>query len=214
LAPNVRSRRVLVLAAVSLGCLVAAPSARTTGTLDQQQTAVAGEIGVSQSFWLAETFTAGITGTLDHVDLAARQNIGFGLPLIVEIRTVTSGLPSATTLSTTTTTVVNPTFTAFVAIPLSTPTAVTSGVQYAIAVGVDGAGLFGPRSTDARRRNTGSVHRRNGGTERRWRQRVGVADQHRDRSCLRDLRDPCGTDVDGPVQERRLEDLRDLQEPG
>ena len=127
-------RLMIVLAAVFS---VALPGQATAGTLDQQQTEVAGEIGVSQSGWQGQTFTAGITGTLDQVDLSARQNLapGVGLPLIVQIRTVSGGLPSTTVLSTTTTTVFNSVFTAFVSIPLSTPVAVTSGGQYAIAAG-------------------------------------------------------------------------------
>src|SRR5262245_20877426 len=109
MAQRGKPRLAFVLICVALGVLHLATPARAPGLLDQQQTDVAGEICVSQPIWLGQTFTAGITGMLDQVDLSARQNLapGVGLPLIVQIRTVNGGFPSTTILSTTTTTVFN-----------------------------------------------------------------------------------------------------------
>jgi hypothetical protein len=129
------ARRVLVLVVV-LGLLVLAGSARATGTLDQQQPTVGGEINVHASFWQSEIVTPGITGALDQVDLPLRQTIStqIGLPLIVQIRTVAGSVPSATILSTTTVTLTNAVL-AFTAIPLTRLVGVTSGVKFAIVVG-------------------------------------------------------------------------------
>jgi hypothetical protein len=121
--------------ALALSVLIFAAPAQAAGMVDQEQTTVDGELGIFQSLWMGQTFTAGISGKLDQVDLAARQNAGLGLPLIVQIRTVSGGLPSGTVLSTTTATVVNTTFTALISIPLSTPVNVVSGTQYAIVAG-------------------------------------------------------------------------------
>lgn len=137
-------RRVIGLIASAAALIVAAP-AQATGTLDQQQPNIDGQIQITQSVWLGQTFTAGITGALDQVDLALEQLAGPGssLPVTVQIRTVSGGLPSSTILSSTSTTVSNDVFHAFVSIPLATRVAVTSGTPYAIVVGTSvGSGLL------------------------------------------------------------------------
>ena len=53
-------RLMIVLAAVFS---MALPAQAEAGTLDQQQTQVEGELGVSQSNWQGQSFTAGTSPT-------------------------------------------------------------------------------------------------------------------------------------------------------
>src|SRR5260370_14837284 len=73
----------------------ALPAQATTATMDQSQTLT---IGSEIWPWMAQTFTAGITGQLDHVSLATYLAGGSGT---VAIQSVTGAFPSGTTLGTT-----------------------------------------------------------------------------------------------------------------
>ena len=81
--------------AAALALAVAVPAQATTDTLDQSQTLT---FGLQRQIpLLAQTFTAGMSGQLDRLSLAADIS-GFAI-IRVSIRTVTStGSPSGTTL--------------------------------------------------------------------------------------------------------------------
>jgi hypothetical protein len=133
-----KSFRVVLFAFVFV--LLAAPgAAHATGTLDQSQTRIDGIDGIpvySQQ-WVAQTFTAGLTGTLDQVDVAIARQESPG-PLIVQIRTVlpdgTPGGLLATAMVPEASAPVWPTFT-FVAVPLAPGTVSVAGTHYAIVLG-------------------------------------------------------------------------------
>ncbi len=118
--------------AAALALAVALPAQATTDTLDQSQTLT---FGLQRQIpLLAQTFTAGMSGQLDRLSLAADIS-GFAI-IRVSIRTVTStGSPSGTTLG-------SPTAFAgsfvccrqFHDFVLNPTISITSGTQYAIVV--------------------------------------------------------------------------------
>jgi len=107
------------------------------GTLDQSQPVISNvAVFVSNQFYPAQTFTAGIGGRLDQVDIAVSRAGASTQPLQVEIRAVTGGAPSnAPALSSATVAAasiplsLNP---SFVSVPFASPAQVTAGTQYAI----------------------------------------------------------------------------------
>ena len=109
------------------------------GTLDQSQPVISNvAVFVSNQFHPAQTFTAGIGGRLDQVDIAVSRAGASTQPLQVEIRAVTGGAPSnAAALSSATVAAAsiplssNP---GFVSVPFASPAQVTAGTQYAIVV--------------------------------------------------------------------------------
>jgi hypothetical protein len=118
--------------------LLAGPgAAHATGTLDQSQTRIDGFETVAAEQWIAQTFTAGRTGTLDQVDVAISKQGSPG-PLFVQIRTVQpDGTPGALSLANATVpeaSASNSEFT-FVAVPLTPGTASVAGTHYAIVLG-------------------------------------------------------------------------------
>jgi Ca2+-binding RTX toxin-like protein len=143
---GVRIRRVsrnFVLASAAVAALMlGAAASASAGTLDQQQTdgsANPGGIGATQS--LAQTFTAGLSGALDQVDLDLSKTGAPTDPLFVEIRGVSGGVPGATVLAgqSVPPSSVSPVET-FVAISFASPAAVVAGTQYAIVVSSSAAG--------------------------------------------------------------------------
>ena len=127
-------RGVLVaLVAVCVGC-VFGPSTVLAGTLDQQQlNDEGGDTYVDSEQSLSETFTAGVTGQLDRVDLDLRVLNAPTLPMTVEIRNVTADLPGSTVLASQD---VGPSGIIggfeFIPIVFAAPASVASGTQYAI----------------------------------------------------------------------------------
>jgi hypothetical protein len=125
--------------------LFIAPVASAAGTLDQSQTAINGAwVGVCQTQWVAQTFTAGLTGLLDQVDVHIKVAVGNPGPLTVEIRTVLpGGAPSGVVLTSASVpeaSVPTPSqLPAFVPVPLSPPAPSVSGTQYAIVLRAAGA---------------------------------------------------------------------------
>ncbi len=125
--------------------LLASGAAQAMGTLDQQQTQLntnfqinTGPPGaLSQS--LAQTFTPGLTGGLNEVDLDLCE-YGATAPLIVEITTTSGGAPTSTALasesvprSSITTNCNNNALTPlWVAVNFASPAHVVAGTQYAI----------------------------------------------------------------------------------
>jgi hypothetical protein len=108
-------------------------------TLDQHQESFDPQesfsVAPDQSF--AQTFTAGLTGTLDQVDLAIARFAGPDVgPLTVEIRTVTAtGEPSGDVLASTTVAAADvPVGLAFVTVTFPAPANVVANTQYAIVL--------------------------------------------------------------------------------
>jgi hypothetical protein len=134
-----RNRVVLIAGAVGSAACLAAPGTALAGTLDQQQTDISGAASsLSAAGALtasaAQTFTAGLTGGLDQVDLAVQQN---GVPtqdLTIEVQATSAGAPNGTVLATkavsASTVIGSPT--QFVPIIFPTPAPVVAGTQYAI----------------------------------------------------------------------------------
>jgi hypothetical protein len=154
--PGSFRRRWLSVALVALGVLALAPAGAWAQTLDQQQTSFAGggepvtgpDRGAGGGDSAAQTFTAGLSGTLERVDLALSQastpSVG---PLTVEIRDVVGGAPGTTVLASTE--VPQPDVPtggsqalAFVEVPFASPTVVAAGSQYAIVVYTGGEDFY------------------------------------------------------------------------
>jgi hypothetical protein len=110
------------------------PGAALADTLDQQQPAGGSDVRVDSGESLAQTFTAGLTGPLDRVELL----LGFpdsapDATLTVEIRNASGGSPGATVLATGSVagSAVSSTD-AWVPITFGTAVPVTAGTQYSI----------------------------------------------------------------------------------
>jgi PKD repeat protein len=92
---SLRNRWSLALAlGAGLTLSLALPVQAVTGTLDQSQNLT---IGGEQTPWMAQTFTAGMTGQLDRVSLATSMVAGSGT---VTIQSVTGTFPAGTDLGT------------------------------------------------------------------------------------------------------------------
>jgi Bacterial Ig domain len=139
-----RKPRSLLCWSISVGLIALfafAPvrAAAQAGTLDQQQTDTSGGnitmgevpfFGFNASF--AQTFTAGLSGELDRVDLPLQG--GGTDPLIVEIRDTSGGVPGGTVLASASVPASSVPDAGFewVAVTFSGPATVQSGTQYAI----------------------------------------------------------------------------------
>ena len=136
-----RLRVSVVVTAACTALVLGAAAPASAGTLDQQQTSAPNNVGLTGNppaagnNSLAQTFTAGITGGLDQVDLSL---IKVGVPpanLTVQIRSVVAGQPGPTR-STLSTLLVPPgaigTTQGFVPVPITSPLPVVAGTQYAI----------------------------------------------------------------------------------
>ena len=93
---------------------------------------------VSSHVSTAQTFTSGLTGRLDQLDLAvSRAGAPVTLPLTIQIRTTSGGVPSATILATAnlpgaSIPIASPP--GFLSVALAPSVPVTTGVQYAIVL--------------------------------------------------------------------------------
>ena len=128
----------ICLAAIATACAAIAvvPGVASAGTLDQQQTDNTSGFGVGSTLSLAQTFTAGITGDLDGVDLSLAKNNAPTAPLTVEIRDAFPGFIGTTPLASASVpaSALGGVPTAFVAIAFATPVPVNTGSHYAIVV--------------------------------------------------------------------------------
>jgi hypothetical protein len=133
-----RNRAVLIAVVAASASYLAVPGAALAGTLDQQQTDSSGAAqGVNASGFpisAAQTFTAGITGDLDQVDLSLAKN---GVPvaaLTVELRATVGQLPDGTVLASQSVPAssVAGSSLEFVPVAFPTPAPVLAGTQYAI----------------------------------------------------------------------------------
>ena len=128
------SSRWLVWVAVALGLVAAAPSMAQAGTLDQEQTALSGFVGVGVDSTPAQTFTASRTGRLDRVDLGLFRRDSPG-DLTVQIRGVNAdGTPSATVLGSTAVpaATIGLDSQQWLSVPISAPS--VAGTKYAIVL--------------------------------------------------------------------------------
>ena len=132
---RLRGCTAAILVAGVLACLLA-PGAAAAGTLDQQQANTAGGgLFADSGGSIAQTFTAGLSGALDEVDVDLSQNGPPTAPLIVEVRDVSGGVPGNQILagvSLPPTAV--PSSHAFVPISFAAPPPVLAGTQYAIVL--------------------------------------------------------------------------------
>lgn len=137
-------RRRIGAAAAALAVALAVPAAAQAivivGTLDQQQTIQTDSKYWLDAYYLAQTFTAGTTGTLNTVTL----NLGLppNVPAVgdfsVEIHATSSGLPTGSALATQVMTIGGG---GLYVVVFTTPTSVIAGTQYA-AVLVPAAGTL------------------------------------------------------------------------
>lgn len=138
MTPRHAPRRTALAAAVACAAVVVG-SAAGAGTPDQSQPAIGnGQAFVSSQVSTAQTFTSGLTGRLDQVDLAvSRAGAPTTLPLTVEVRTTAGGVPGSTVLATSAipgASIPLGSTPVFISVPLAAPPAVTAGVQYAIVL--------------------------------------------------------------------------------
>jgi len=131
-------RRRLAFLVVPALLLFVGPGAATADTLDQQQTSHEGFI-ITECCALGQTFTAGLSGGLDRVELYLGSAGLFGLPslaspLKIEVRTVEeNGAPSAMVIASQTVPASSvPESGAFVPIAFAPPPHVLTDTQYAI----------------------------------------------------------------------------------
>ena len=129
---------------LSLTSLLAPGVARASGTLDQSQTDTSGGVfhttGPNHKVFgplsNAQTFTAGLTGGLDRVDLYLRKTGSPTAPLTVEIRNASSGVPGSPPPLASALVPASSVSTAggWVEVDFASPAQVTSDTQYAIVV--------------------------------------------------------------------------------
>jgi hypothetical protein len=129
--------RGVVLAALVLVCAacVLVPGTALAGTLDQQQTNVSGGTFVIDSGQSrAQTFTAGLSGGVDRVDLNLQTIDGTTtVPLSVEIRDASSAGPGNMVLASDSVPAASvSTSSGFVSVNFATPAPVVAGTLYAI----------------------------------------------------------------------------------
>jgi hypothetical protein len=139
--PRPRMRRRSLVSTLFLSAVIAIVPCASAGTLDQSQPAVSNSvILISDNFHAAQTFTNGITGSLDQVDLVVGRPFPFPItgPLTVAIRPLSGGVPSGPALATASVAAASVPVdfrpTAFVSVALAPPAPVTAGIQYAIVL--------------------------------------------------------------------------------
>ena len=138
-----RTRTFLITAVAAAAALIPAAGA-SAGTLDQQQTLnTFGGLQVDSSNSKAQTFTAGLTGQLDQVDLAL-SGMSVTTPLTVQIRDGSATAPGGTVLaSASVPTSAVTSSESFVPITIASPASVTAGTQYSIVALNDSPAISG-----------------------------------------------------------------------
>lgn len=141
-------RRGTLAAVIAAGLALVSPTVAAAGTLDQSQTnfdsalSIGDDGGAGGPRVAAQTFTAGLSGNLDQVDLHLRrasppmgESCSGGSGVTVEVRTVSGGVPSSTILanaSVPASSIPTGTFN-FVSFALPFPPAVTAGTQHGLS---------------------------------------------------------------------------------
>ena len=127
------ANRVLGTLSVACAACLLAPGAALAGTLDQQQTVGASSAGIHSTVSIAQTFTAGLSGGVDQVDLSLLKAGSPTAALTVELRDASAGMPGSTVLASQIVPEASvPVAAAFVSINFPTPASVVAGTQYAI----------------------------------------------------------------------------------
>jgi hypothetical protein len=135
-----RQGRTLLLTAVAIAAALVPAAGASAGVLDQQQTlSNFGGLPVGNS---AQTFTAGLTGQLDQVDLAL-SGMSVTTPMTVQIRDGSATAPGDTVLaSASVPTSAVTSSESFVPITFAAPASVTAGTQYSIVALHGSTGWF------------------------------------------------------------------------
>jgi hypothetical protein len=90
--------RVIVSVLVAV-CLFGSADARAAVVLDQHQEIGDGAVGFpGSSIMYGQTFTAGLSGILDHIELHGAAGDAGNAPPVVQIRNTVAGTPGATVL--------------------------------------------------------------------------------------------------------------------
>jgi hypothetical protein len=137
-----RLRRLIPLVlATGLATFASTAGTAAAGTLDQSQTKFNAALPFGKSRQAAQTFTAGLDGNLDRVDLYARfaqppaTTCMRGSGITVELRTALADAPTDTTLAATSIPGLSmPTTFEFVSATFAAPAVVTAGNQYALVL--------------------------------------------------------------------------------
>jgi hypothetical protein len=129
-----RTRRLGVLAVAGCAASLLIPGAALADTLDQQQPNSDASAALFATESLAQTFTAGLTGGLDRVELLlAADSSSPDAPLTVEIRDVSGGSPGTAVLASGVVDQAAVSSTeVWVPITFATAVPVTAGTKYAI----------------------------------------------------------------------------------
>jgi hypothetical protein len=144
-SPMFARTRIALAAAVAALSLAVAAAPASAGTLDQQFIPVppATNAPIGGSGWKAQSFEAGATGALDQVDLLLWKQPTTAVPLTVEIRTLSGGVPSQTVLASASVLAADvPTGIGaqnWVSVPLIPPAPSVAGTQYAIVLSAPSA---------------------------------------------------------------------------
>ena len=127
-------RRISSVLAAGAALFLGATASASAGTLDQQQTSSSADAGLFATQSVAQTFTAGITGSLDQADLLLFKSGTPAEPLTVEIRNTSAGAPGTSVLASASipTSAIGTAPATFVPVTFTTPAAVTAGTQYAL----------------------------------------------------------------------------------
>src|SRR5262245_15056680 len=114
---------------------VAIPGAASAGTLDQYQVSDGGSAPVNSGQSFAQSFTAGVSGSLDQVDLfLGKAGGGPAQPLNVDILSASAGCPGVYVLAhASLPAAAAPSSPQYKSIPIAPPAPVVAGPQYAIA---------------------------------------------------------------------------------
>ena len=138
-------RRLLLPLTAAAALALPAP-AMAVGALDQSQDGgFAGSNVVWGSVQGAQSFTAGISGDLDQVDVLLARSGSPG-DLTVEIQTLSSGVPSGTVLASGSVAAASVTGSyAWIPVPLSPVAPSSAGVQYAIVLSAPSSAGSGDR---------------------------------------------------------------------
>ena len=126
-------RKIGSVSALAAGLVLGVASSASAGTLDQQQTDFSvGSGTVDSGETPAQTFTAGLSGGIDQVDLHLESH-GPTTPLTVEIRNTSAGDPGGTVLAGQSVPASSvPAAPSWVTFNFATAAPVTAGTQYAI----------------------------------------------------------------------------------
>ncbi len=127
------TRKTALVFGLAAALALGAASSAWAGTLDQQQTDFSVGTGTIDSGETpAQTFTAGLSGGIDQVDLHLESH-GPTTPVTVEIRDTSAGAPGATVLAAQSIPASSiPAAASWVTVNFATPAPVTAGSRYAV----------------------------------------------------------------------------------